>query len=272
MESAQRSISVATLAQQLWSERAPLVLDVRREADFVTGGKVIPGSVRRPPDMIATWALALPRRPLVVYCAHGRAVSHGACDRLLQLGHEAIFLEGGYSAWESSGLPILRWRPPLSEQPSRWITRERPKIDRIACPWLVSRFIDPTAEFRYVPTAKVREQARSENAVPYDIPEVEFSHVGPLCSFDAFLKLFELKAPGLDRLATIVRGADTARLDLSPVAPGLLAVSLGLSLNFPDDHQMLSHGMVVYDALYAWCRFGQGEGHDWKPEAMAVRA
>jgi len=147
------------------------------------------------------------------------------------------------------------------------VTRERPKIDRIACPWLIRRFIDPEAEFLYVPTANVKRISHEKDAVPYDIPDVEFSHDGENCSFDAFLKYFHLKDPALDQLALIVRGADTNRLELAPQAPGLAALSLGLSRNFKDDHQMLEHGMVMYDALYAWCRDGKDEVHTWNPAA-----
>jgi len=136
----------------------------------------------------------------------------------------------------------------------KWITRERPKIDRIACPWLIQRFIDPEAEFLYVPAADVLPVARETGATPYDIPGVEMGHVGDRCSFDAFLAKYSLAEPALQRLATIVRGADTSRLDLAPQSAGLYAMSLGLSQVFADDHEMLSHGLVMYDALYAWCR------------------
>ncbi|QKO20566.1 chromate resistance protein ChrB domain-containing protein [Rhodoferax sp. BAB1] len=148
----------------------------------------------------------------------------------------------------------------------KWITRERPKIDRIACPWLVARFIDPQAEFLYVPGADVLRVAQETGAIPYDIPGVELSHVGELCSFDAFLRKYELNDPALQQLAAIVRGADTSRLDLTPQSAGLYAISLGLSRNFADDHEMLRHSMVLYDALYAWCRQGQGESHNWPPQ------
>ncbi|MDE2089178.1 MAG: chromate resistance protein [Gammaproteobacteria bacterium] len=147
----------------------------------------------------------------------------------------------------------------------RWITRERPKIDRIACPWLISRFIDESPEFLFVPAAEVTKIAASAGAIPYDVPGVELSHVGELCSFDAFLKKYALNDPALQRLAIIIRGADTGRLDLAPQAPGLLAISLGLSRIFSDDHEMLKHGRVIYDALYAWCRDLQQETHGWPP-------
>ncbi|MBF0326479.1 MAG: chromate resistance protein [Alphaproteobacteria bacterium] len=147
----------------------------------------------------------------------------------------------------------------------KWITRERPKIDRIACPWLVARFIDDAPEFLFVPTDQVFAVAEREGAIPYDIPGAELSHEGELCSVDTFLSHYGLTEPALHRLAVIVRGADTDRLDLAPQAPGLLAISLGLSDLFEDDHEMLKHGMVIYDALYAWCQRHAGETHSWKP-------
>jgi hypothetical protein len=147
----------------------------------------------------------------------------------------------------------------------KWVTRERPKIDRIACPWLIARFIDQSPEFLFVPSGDVLRVATENGATPYDIPDVELSHVGERCSFDAFLRKYGMGEPALDRLATIVRGADTARLDLAPEAAGLFAISLGLSRNFANDHEMLRHGLVIYDALYAWCRHCQDESHGWPP-------
>ena len=147
----------------------------------------------------------------------------------------------------------------------KWITRERPKIDRIACPWLILRFIDRDAEFLYVPAAEVLRVAEAEGATPYDIPGVEMSHVGDRCSFDAFLDRYRLDEPALAQLAAIVRGADTSRLDLTAQSAGLFALSLGLSRLFADDHEMLRHGLVMYDALYAWCRGAQAESHAWPP-------
>ncbi len=145
----------------------------------------------------------------------------------------------------------------------QWITRERPKIDRIACPWLIVRFIDPNAEFLYVPSGEVLRIAGATGAIPYDIPGVELSHDGELCSFDTFLKKYALTEPALLDLAIIVRGADTDRLDLAPQCAGLLAISLGLSHIFQDDHACLAQGLVIYDALYAWCRHVRSERHNW---------
>lgn len=150
----------------------------------------------------------------------------------------------------------------------KWVTRERPKIDRIACPWLIARFIDDAPEFLFVPSAQVLETAREAGATAYDIPGVEMTHVGELCSFDAFLGKYQLNSPALEQLAVIVRGADTNRLDLAPQSAGLSALSLGLSKNFSDDHEMLKHGMVMYDALYAWCKSCQSESHNWPPQPL----
>lgn len=148
----------------------------------------------------------------------------------------------------------------------KWVTRERPKIDRIACPWLITHFIDKAPEFLYVAPAEVLKTAETTGAIPYDIAGVKFSHVGEKCSFDAFIAEYGLSAPGLDKLADIVRGADTSQLDLTPQSPGLFAISLGLSHVYADDHEMLKHGMVMYDALYAWCRHLVGETHAWPPK------
>ena len=151
----------------------------------------------------------------------------------------------------------------------KWVTRARPKIDRIACPWLIQRFIDPQAEFLYVPADQVLAVAAQTGAVPYDVPGVEMTHVGDKCSFDAFIGKYALTDPALQQLAVIVRGADTARLDLAPQAAGLYALSIGLSYQHPDDHEMLRHGLVMYDALYAWCQSCQGEQHNWPPVEAA---
>src|SRR5205823_10891406 len=199
-------------------------------------------------------------------CAHGHEVSHRAATVLRGGGRNPGYLEGGSPGGAELGLPLRKKVPPASNS---WVTRERPKIDRIACPWLIRRFIDPEASFLYVPTERVFDVAATTGATAYDIPGAEpFSHDGELCSFDALLRVYELKVPGLDMLAVIVRGADTARLDLAPQAAGLLALSLGLSANFPDDHAMLEHGLTMYDAFYAWCRSCQDEKHNWNPAAL----
>ena len=155
----------------------------------------------------------------------------------------------------------------------KWITREHPKIDRIACPWLIARFIDKKPGFLFVPADKVMAEAAKTGAIPFDVHEqgVELTHVGEECSFDTILKKYKLSDKGLEALAVIVRGADTDRLDLAPQCAGLLAISLGLSHNFSDDHEMLKHGMVIYDALYAWCLNCKDEEHNWKPDIKAQK-
>lgn len=148
----------------------------------------------------------------------------------------------------------------------KWITRERPKIDRIACPWLIKRFVDRDAEFLYVPTNQVREKAKELNAIPFDVPNVEYSHEDDFCTFDAIVKKHQLNDPALLQIAAIVRGADTARFELAPQAAGLWAISAGLSYNIKDDQEMLRFGMRMYDALYSWAKYVQGEKHTWNPD------
>jgi rhodanese-related sulfurtransferase len=255
-----------TVSQLNAARAATLVIDVRRNPAFRDSPEMIRGALRRDPEAVGDWVASLPQASsVVVYCAHGREVSRGVAAALAGRGLQARYLEGGIDEWKAA-------RGALDSKPqaaaTRWVTRERPKIDRIACPWLVSRFVDRDAEFLYVPTKEVRQIAAARDAIAYDVPEVHFTHDGELCSFDAFVKHYGLGGdPALARLALIVRGADTAKLDLAREAPGLAAVSLGLSRLFPDDHQMLAHGLVLYDALYAWCKDGQDEIHTWKPEA-----
>lgn len=253
------AISVVSLRQSLASARPPLVIDVRKGPTFLGAPDLIRGALRRDPLRVADWRKTLPAEAdVVVYCVHGHEVSQAAAKAI-----GARYLEGGIEAWRAAG-GVLFGKPKGAS--SRWVTRERPKIDRIACPWLVKRFIDPEAEFLYVPTPDVKGVAAEREAVPYDIPEVEFSHDGELCSFDAFVRHFRLSDPALDELAVIVRGADTNRLDLAPQSAGLAAISLGLSINFRDDHAMLERGMVMYDALYTWCKKGKAEVHTWNPD------
>jgi hypothetical protein len=204
-------------------------------------------------------------RAVVCVCVHGHQVSQGAAAKFANAGFNATYLDGGIEAWRARGAPLMRKIEPLAHeraQATRWVTRERPKIDRIACPWLVRRFIDPYAEFLYVPSDQVRAVAARENAIAYDVPGVTFTHRGEQCSFDAFIADFDLRDAALDVVATIVRGADTDRLDLAPQSAGLLAVSLGLSRTHTDDHAMLAAAMPVYDALYAWVRDARDEAHN----------
>jgi rhodanese-related sulfurtransferase len=260
------SISAAQLRTDVNGRTPPIVIDVRRRPAFSASREMIGGALRRDPEQVGAWARSLPSAgSVVVYCVHGHEVSQKAAAALAAAGVQARYLEGGLEeGWKGI-------EGPLDAKPvdasTRWVTRERPKIDRIACPWLISRFVDPEAEFLYVPSARVLEAAKEKDAAPYDVADVHFSHDGEQCSFDAFLKHYRLTDPALHDLATIVRGADTAKLDLAPQAPGLAAISLGLSRNFQDDHEMLRHGMVMYDALYTWCKEGKQEVHTWNPQA-----
>jgi len=261
------AISASGLRALIGHETPPIVIDVRRNERWQEASDLIDGALRRDPAQIEQWKKTLPAgAEVVVYCVHGHEVSQNVATALRAvlptLG--AKFLEGGIEHWRAEG-GALRAKPKGAS--TRWVTRERPKIDRIACPWLVKRFIDPDAEFLYVPTPDVKKVASEREAVPYDVPDVEFSHDGELCSFDTFIWRFRLRDPALDDLATIVRGADTGKLGLAPQAAGLLAVSLGLSLVFTNDHEMLKHGMTMYDALYRWCKEGKSETHTWNPEA-----
>ena len=252
-------ITPAALRQSLASANPPIVIDVRKEPTYLGASDLVRGALRRDPAGVEQWKPTLPAAAsVVVYCVHGRKVSQSVAKAL-----GAKYLEGGIESWRASGGEVVA-KPVKSS--SRWVTRERPKIDRIACPWLIRRFVDPGAEFLYVPAADVLRISNEKHAVPYDIPDVELSHVGEKCSFDAFLDFYRLRDPALDELALIVRGADTNRLDLAPQAAGLAALSLGLSINFQDDHAMLERGLVMYDALYAWCKKGKAEVHTWNPD------
>jgi rhodanese-related sulfurtransferase len=259
-----KSISPEQFVAMLGRAAAPLVLDVRRDERFLESDRILPGAIRCAPRDVARFASGTGPGRAVVGCVHGQEVGQQAAADLRAAGWDAVYLQGGIEGLIERGLPTLRKRSDLGvtgEQPSRWITRERPKIDRIACPWLVRRFIDPRAQFFYVPADRVFDEAQRSRAVPYDIPGAPIAHDGELCSFDTLLRAFDLKLPALSSLATIVRGADTGRPELAPQSAGLLAFSLGLSRLHTDDHAMLEAALPVYDALYAWCQAAQGEAH-----------
>jgi rhodanese-related sulfurtransferase len=259
------SITLAEVQSAFLESRPPLVIDARCQQEFRGATDTIQGALWRDPERVAEWVGELPRSSrVVVYCADGGETSQGVAQALRERGPSARYLQGGMRGWKAAGGALDRKAAGAN---TRWVTRERPKIDRIACPWLLARFVDPEAEFLYVPAKAVLEAAKGRDAVPYDIPDVHFSHEGERCSFDAFLRHYHLDDPALAQLALIVRGADTARLDLAPQASGLAAISLGLSRRFPDDHEMLRHGLVIYDALYAWCKGGQDKVHTWNPVA-----
>ncbi|MDE2230056.1 MAG: chromate resistance protein [Alphaproteobacteria bacterium] len=244
------TFSAEMLQAQLRDIPGPLVIDVRGDAAYAAAREAVPRAIRRDPDRVADWALELEiGRRIVAYCEDGRASSRAA-EALRDRGLPAAHLDGGIAGWTAHGFPTAA-KPVV---PTLWVTRERPKVDRIACPWLIRRFIDPDARFLYVPAAQVQVVAGQTGAIPFDVPEVKFGHAGVQCSFDAFIRHYQLHDPALDRLAEIVRGADTGHPDLTAQSSGLLALSGGLSAIFDDDQRQLRHGLVLYDALYAWCR------------------
>jgi rhodanese-related sulfurtransferase len=265
-------VSPAALFERLGLPDSPVIFDVREGADFAAGARLIPGALRGDPGQVSEWGRTLPRtRAVVTYCKHGGKTSCAVAAALNSLGYPAFILEGGIGAWMQAGHPTVKARADLnSPGASRWVTRERPKIDRLACPWLVRRFIDPRASFFYTPAHQVRAQAQALRAEPYDIADVTFSHRGARCSFDAFLDEFDLHDPVIDQVADIVRAADTGELGQSREAAGLLAISLGMSANVRDDIVLLEQAMSVYDALYAWCKTARNETHSW-PQKVATQ-
>jgi rhodanese-related sulfurtransferase len=304
VDTVSKSISPAMLAPVVGSRAAPLLIDVRRAEAFAESDYFLPGSIRWDYNAGAAMPAELANaKRAVAYCVKGAEVGINGAALLAQANLESHYLEGGLRDWQAAGFVIVKKRPDLGvdgERVSRWVTRARPKIDRIACPWLIRRFIDPRAEFFYVPTNEVFAFAKANNAVAYDIPGALLEHNGAACSFDGFLHAFELvpkvqtetsagavpqaiatfgraaanvvgdklatKPTALEIVANIVRGADTDALRLAPESAGLLAISLGFSRMIDDDHAMLEAMMPVYDALYEWAvQVVQGniERHSW---------
>jgi rhodanese-related sulfurtransferase len=262
------SISPTELWHSIGTADAPQIVDVRRRDIYESTPGLLPGSVWRDPAEFARWLPTLDRqRAIVVACKAGKELSQFVTAELRAAGYDASMLEGGYAGWNEAGLPVVdrktfkRFAP---RRPSIWVTRRRPKIDRIACPWLIRRFIDANAKILFVDPAYVEAAARETGGTPFDIATVEISHDGERCSFDTMLKLFGLEGePSLARLALIVRGADTARPDIAPEAAGLHAISLGLSqLTGDGDHGLLERGFMVYDALFARLRIAADERHN----------
>jgi rhodanese-related sulfurtransferase len=265
------SISPKDLWNAMAAREALQLVDVRRRDAYEQSPHLLPGAVWRDAAKTKQWAAEF-GQPIVVACKSGHEMSQSTAAQLRADGIDARVLEGGYEAWAKAGLPFVakaeleRIAP---KRPSLWVTRRRPKIDRIACPWLIRRFLDPQARILFVDPDQVVNVARESGGVPFDIKDVELSHVGERCSFDTMLKLFGLESePSLAQLALIVRGADTARPDIAAEAAGLHAISLGLSaLAGDDDHGLLERGFMVYDALFAWLRFAAEERHNWPAKA-----
>ena len=266
-------ISVQQLSRLVGLPAAPAIIDVRIDEDYALDPRLVPGSRRRSHREVAAWAPAHTGRKVVVVCQRGQKLSQGTAALLRHEGIAAESLEGGYEAWAAAGLPAVDQAnlPPRDGQGrTLWVTRARPKIDRIACPWLIRRFIDPDAVFLYVAPSEVIAVGERFGAAPFDVEGVFWSHRGEACTFDTMLDEFGLRGGALDRLAAIIRGADTDRPDLAPESAGLLALSLGLSRAWTDDLDQLAASLPLYDALYRWCRDATGETHDWpQPKAMA---
>jgi rhodanese-related sulfurtransferase len=260
------TISPDKLVRLIGTANSPALIDVRIDDDFAADPRLIPGAVRRKHETVADWSGEFSGRAAIVVCLRGEKLAQGTAAWLRHAHLRAETLEGGFEGWKASKLPLV----PVSKLPPRdaqgrttWVTRARPKIDRIACPWLIRRFVDPNAVFLFVAPSEVVAVGERFNAVPFDIESTFWSHRGELCTFDVMIEEFGLATRPLLRLATIVRAADTARLDLCPEAAGLLAASLGLSRMHDDDLGQLAAGMALYDAFYRWCRDATDETHNW---------
>lgn len=263
-------IAPAQLMRLLGTPAAPAILDLCLADDFALDPAVVPTARRASHTGLAPLLPGLSGRRVVCVCQKGLKISHGAAAWLRAHGVEAEALEGGSLAWRAAGLPMVPWEAlPEPGRGTLWVTRHRPKIDRIACPWLLRRWVDPDAHMLFVPPAEVAGVADRFRATPFDVEGVAFSHDGPACTFDAMIARFARSHPALDALATVVRAADTDRHDLAPEAAGLLAISVGLSRAHRDDLAQLDAGMGLYDALYRWVRDGRGEGHDWPADRAA---
>jgi len=269
------SISIEKLARLIGTPKCPALIDVCTDEDFAVNPFMLPGAVHRSYADAPEWAHEWVGQTVLAICQKGQKLSHGVAAWLRHSGIVADALEGGFLAWSQAGLPVVT----KAKLPSRdahghtlWVTRSRPKIDRIACPWLIRRFIDANAVFLFVPTSEVGAVAERFGATPFDIEGdgIFWSHRGELCTFDVMIREFGLTTEPLLRLATIVRGADTARLDLAPEASGLLAASLGLSRMFADDLAQLEAGLLLYDAFYRWCRDATDETHNWPAKTVGA--
>jgi len=261
------SISVDRLFKLIGTPQSPVIIDVRDDDDFAAVPSLIPSSTRLDYSTADAWAGDFSGSQVVVVCKRGKKLSEGVAAFLRLAGAAAEVLDGGTEAWIAAGLPMV----PVARIPggaatgsTLWVTRSRPKIDRIACPWLIRRFVDPRARFLFVTASEVEVVAERFGATPFDIEGVFWSHRGETCTFDTMIEEFALDIPALHRLAEVVRGADTDRHDLAPQAAGLLAVSLGLSRMHSSDLAQLEDGMLIYDAFYRWARDATEERHTWE--------
>jgi rhodanese-related sulfurtransferase len=260
------TISVDKLARLIGTPNCPALVDVRTDDDYKADPRLIPGSSRRSHADVAAWTCEFTGRSAIAICQRGAKLSEGVAAWMRHGGVAADTLEDGFDGWRKAGLPLVITdrMPPLDDHKRTvWVTRARPKVDRIACPWLIRRFIDPRAVFLFVSPAEVEGVAERFSAAAFDIEGVFWGHRGDTCTFDVMVEEFGLATESLLRLATIVRGADTGRMDAAPQAAGLLAASLGLSRMYADDLAQLEAGMTLYDAFYRWCRDATDETHTW---------
>jgi rhodanese-related sulfurtransferase len=260
------AISVDKLARLIGTPNCPALVDVRTDDDYKADPRLIPGSIRRAHADVCAWACEFTGRSAIAICQSGAKLSEGAAAWMRHGGVAADTLEHGFEGWRKAGLPVVTATrmPPLDDHKRTvWVTRARPKVDRIACPWLIRRFVDPRAVFLFVAPAEVEGVAERFSAAPFDIEGAFWGHRGDTCTFDVMVEEFGLATEPLLRLAAIVRGADTGRMDAAPQAAGLLAASLGLSRMYADDLAQLEAGMTLYDAFYRWCRDATDETHTW---------
>lgn len=265
---APNEIIVDQLLRLVGTPDCPVILDVQIDEDFEAFPFLIPSAVQIPFTSLQDMVQRYGSNKVVVYCQKGLKLSQGVVAWLRSEGISAEFLSGGMAEWAKAKAPMVPYSSiPRSDTGNKvWVTRHRPKIDRIACPWLIRRFVDPDARFLFVAPSQVASVADRFDAVPFDIEGAYWSHRGENSSFDTLLDEFGLRTAPLSRLAEIVRAADTNRPDQVPEAAGLLAVSIGLSRQFKDDQAQLEAGMTIYDALYRWARDGQSETHSWPEE------
>ena len=259
-------ITASQLARLIGTPDCPAIVDVCIDEDFNADPRLIPSAFRHPFSRIDELIPRLRDRKVVVVCQKGKKLSAGVCALLRNEHVDAESLEGGKYAWRDAKLPLLPAdKIPLDSTSgnSLWVTRHRPKIDRIACPWLIRRFVDPAAKFLFVAPSDVLDVAEKFDATPFDVEGVFWSHRGSRCSFDTMIEEWKLETPPLLRMATIIRGADTDQHDLAPESAGLLAASLGLSRMYRDDLAQLEAGMLIYDSFYRWARDAFEETHDW---------
>lgn len=257
-------ITTTQLARLIGTPDAPVLLDVRIDEDFAEDPFLLPAAIRVPFTEIETALPLLEGRKAIIYCQKGFKISQGAAALLRIAGAEAETLQGGQFAWRDAGLPMVRAEavPFADDGTTLWVTRQRPKIDRIACPWLIRRFVDPRARFMFVAADQVMNVAERFSATAFDVDGAPFGHDGDKCTFDAMLAGFGLDHPPLAHMASIIRAADTGKPQNEPQAEGLLALSLGLSRMQEDDNAQLEAGLTIYDALYRWARDATGEQHD----------